>query len=107
MAHMRAAVAPRSKQISLTELTDERSGNRVRAASWEYEPDAGRPSVFAGPYNVRRLSCTAKAHVPKPERRGGCRRGVAKPRLANCNRRDVAHILDDAAGSAGGPEAGP
>src|ERR1044071_1064881 len=37
------------------------------------------------------LSCTARAHVPKPTRRGGCRRGVAEPRLAICNRRAAAH----------------
>ena len=30
--------------------------------------------------------------VPKPERRGGCRRGVAEPRLATCNRRDAATL---------------
>jgi hypothetical protein len=56
MARMRATVAPCSKQLLLTELTDERSGNRVRVASWEYEPDAGRLSVFAGPYNVLGVS---------------------------------------------------
>jgi hypothetical protein len=37
------------------------------------------------------LSCTARARVPKPTRHGGCRRGVAEPRLAICNRRDAAH----------------
>jgi hypothetical protein len=44
-----------------------------------------------GPANGLSLSCTARAHVPKPTRRGGCRRGVAEPRLAICNRRDAAH----------------
>jgi hypothetical protein len=39
--------------------------------------------------NVLGVSCAAGPRVPKPERRGGCRRGVAKPRLANCNRRDA------------------
>jgi hypothetical protein len=37
------------------------------------------------------LSCTARAHVSKPTRHGGCRQGVAEPRLAICNRRDAAH----------------
>src|SRR6476619_5652688 len=37
------------------------------------------------------LSCTARAHVPKPTRHGGCRRGVAEPRLAICNRRVATH----------------
>jgi len=37
------------------------------------------------------LSCTAKAHVPKPTRHDGCRGGVAELRLAICNRRNAAH----------------
>jgi hypothetical protein len=43
------------------------------------------------PPNGLSLSCTARAHVPKPPRRGGCRQGVAKPRLAICNCRDAPH----------------
>jgi len=39
------------------------------------------------------LSCTARAHVPKPKRRGGFRRGVAEPRLAICNRRDAVILV--------------
>jgi mRNA interferase HicA len=35
------------------------------------------------------LTCAARAWVPKSERRDGCRGRVAKPRLANCNRRDA------------------
>jgi hypothetical protein len=34
------------------------------------------------PPNGLSLSCTARAHVPKPTRHGGCRRGVAELRLA-------------------------
>src|SRR5215213_887738 len=48
-----------------------------------------RPGVEPRLHNVYRLSCTARAYVPKPERRAGCRREVAKPRLPNCNRRDA------------------
>jgi hypothetical protein len=29
------------------------------------------------------LSCTARAHVPKPTRRGGCRQGVALATTGN------------------------
>ena len=35
------------------------------------------------------LSCAARAHVPKPERRGGCRERRSENRVANCNRRDA------------------
>ena len=35
------------------------------------------------------LSCAAKAHVPKPERRGGCRERRSESRVVNCNRRDA------------------
>jgi hypothetical protein len=45
------------------------------------------------------LSCAAKARVPKPKRRDGCRREVACQRLPNCNRRDaVALAMKQAAG---------
>jgi hypothetical protein len=36
------------------------------------------------------LSCTARAHVPKPTRHGGCREARAKTQTAICNRRDAA-----------------
>ena len=73
MSHMRATVAPRNDQASINELTDERSGNRVRVASWEYEPDVGRASVFAGPYNVDRLSGGEAPASLRAERRAACR----------------------------------
>jgi hypothetical protein len=37
------------------------------------------------------LSCTARAHVPKPTRHGGCRGARAKTQPAICNRRDADH----------------
>ena len=46
---------------------------------------------YLGPPNGLSLSCTARAHAPKPTRHDGCRQGVAEPRLAFCNRRDAAH----------------
>jgi len=73
MARMRATVAPRSKQLLLIELTDERSGNRVRVTSWEYEPDDGRASVFAGPYNVISVSRSEAPASLRAERRAACR----------------------------------
>jgi hypothetical protein len=86
-----ATVAPRSKQPLLTELTDERSGNRVRVASWEYEPDAGGASVFAGPYNVGRLS-----GGEAPDACGGAARRLPqltkKSAGAICKRRDAVRL---------------
>jgi hypothetical protein len=38
------------------------------------------------------LSCAAKAHVPKPERRGGCRARRSKNPVANSNRRDAVKL---------------
>src|SRR5215212_4061354 len=67
-------------------LADERDTARLRL---EARTDVqrirfSRPGSVAGVHkpslrapNVYRLSCTARAHVPKPERRGGCRREVA------------------------------
>jgi hypothetical protein len=52
------------------------------------------------------LSCAAKARVPRPKRHGGCRRGVAKPRLATCNRRDAGHAGDEVGSPAAGPKPG-
>jgi hypothetical protein len=42
--------------------------------------------------NVRRFTCTAGAHVPKPTRHGRCRGGRPKRQTAICNGR-VAVIL--------------
>jgi len=48
-------------------------GRYLRAGS-------GRP-------NVRRFTCAAEAHVPKPTRHGRCRGGRAKTQAAICNGR--------------------
>jgi hypothetical protein len=58
-------------------------------ACWSTTSSSYTPRVC--PPNGLSLSCTARAHVPKPTRHGGCRRGVAEPRLAICNRRVAAH----------------
>src|ERR1044071_4244194 len=64
-------------------------------------------SSSLGPPNSLSLSCTARAHVPKPTRHGGCRQEVAAPRLAICNRRDAVHssVLPSRLGrrASGGP----
>jgi hypothetical protein len=39
------------------------------------------------------LSCTARAHVPKPTRHGGCRGARAKTQSAICNRRDAVILV--------------
>src|SRR6476619_2621105 len=66
-----------------------------------------RRIVALRPANGLSLSCTARAHVPKPTRRGGCRRGVAKARLAICNRRDAAHTSVLTSRLGGRASAGP
>jgi hypothetical protein len=69
-----------------------RSPRSVMLVAWCLSSLA-RCNTTVGPANDLSLSCTARAHVPKPTRRGGCRQGVAEPRLAICNRRDVTHLV--------------
>jgi hypothetical protein len=54
------------------------AGERAASRSWHSKRKReGRGAFVRGRPNGLSLSCTARAHVPKPTRRGGCRRGVA------------------------------
>jgi len=49
-------------------------------------------AMSSGLANASHAKLCGRSRVPKPERRGGCRREVALQRLPICNRRDAAAL---------------
>jgi len=79
-----------------TEVAPRVSKERLRLHgmhSWRNTGVSLMGIVHLRPANVRRFTCAAGAHVPKPTRRGRCRGARAQTRTASCNGRDAVILV--------------
>src|ERR1044071_3324619 len=85
-------ISPKSRQSRASPVALRYSEQSMTSGCFNYWRDLHRrPGDELCPANGLSLSCTARAHVPKPTRHGGCRGARAKTQTANCNRRDATH----------------